>query len=180
MEVNPLGTHMTSYTLCMTSQSHFMTSLLSIYDITATEFMTSDPLPMTSPSGFMTSHPLYLWHHRHYVCKYMSTIFIIKHTVQRQYKNYIWNHNLHMCICMITHTVSMISHTVFITWHLLYLWQNMHCIWHLTHDLWHHTTLSLTSDYYISHQPDCIWQHICCISVITPRLSVIEPPLYVW
>ena len=32
---------MISYTLYMTSQSHFMTSLLSIYDITFTAFMTS-------------------------------------------------------------------------------------------------------------------------------------------
>ena len=108
MEVIPLGTRMTSYTLYMTSQSHFMTSFLSIYDITATAFMTSDPLHMTLPAGFMTSRPLYLWHHRHYVCEYISPIFIIKHTVQRQYNHYIWNHNLHMCICVITHTVLMI------------------------------------------------------------------------
>ena len=108
MEVIPLGPRMTSYTLYMTSQSHFMTSFLSIYDITATAFMTSDPLHMTSPRGFMTSCPLYLWHHRHYVCEYISTIFNIKHTVQRQYNHYIWNHNLPMFICVITHTVSMI------------------------------------------------------------------------
>ena len=108
MEVIPLGTGMKSYTHWMTSQSHFMTSFLSIYDITTTEFMTSDLLPMTSPPGFMTSHPLYLWHYRHYVCEYISSIFNIKHTMQRQYNHYIWNHNLHMCICVITHTVSMI------------------------------------------------------------------------
>ena len=78
--------------------------------------MTSQPLHswhqilyiMTSPPGFMTSRPLYLWHHRHYVCEYMSTVFNIKHMVLRQYNHYIWNHNLNMCICMITHTVSMI------------------------------------------------------------------------
>ena len=108
LEVIALGTHMTSYTLYMTSQSHFMTSLLSIYDITATAFMTSDTLHMTSPPGFMTSHSLLLWHHRHYLCEYISTIFNIKHTVQRQYNHYIWNHNLHICIHVITHTVSMI------------------------------------------------------------------------
>ena len=108
MEVIPLGTRMISYTIYMTSQSHFMTPFLSIYDITATAFMTSDSLHMTSPPGFMTSRPLYLWHHRHYVCEYISTIFIMKHTVQRQYNHYIWNYNLHMCICVITHSVSMI------------------------------------------------------------------------
>ena len=65
MEVIPLGTCMTSYTLYMKSQSHFMTSFLSICDIIATAFMTSDPLHMTSRLGFMISRPLYLWHLRH-------------------------------------------------------------------------------------------------------------------
>ena len=60
LEVFPIGTHMISYTLYMTSQSHFMTSFLSIYDITATAFMTSDPLHITSPPEFITSHPLSL------------------------------------------------------------------------------------------------------------------------
>ena len=104
----PLGTHMTSYTLYMTSQSHFMTSFLSICDITTTAFMTSNPLHMASPTGFMTSRPLSLWRDRHYLCEYISTIFNMKHTVQRQYKHYIWNQNLHMCICVITHTLSVI------------------------------------------------------------------------
>ena len=73
-----------------------------------TAFMTSYTLHRTSPPGFMTSRPLSLWHHRHYLCEYISTIFNIKQTVQRQYNPYIWNHNLHMCICVITHTVLMI------------------------------------------------------------------------
>ena len=110
---------MTSYTLSMTSQSHFMTSFLSNCDITATAFTTSDPVHMTSPPGFMTSRPLYLWHHRHYVCEYISTIFNIKHTVQRQYNHYVWSHNLHMCICVITHTLLMIKHTLYL-WHSTY------------------------------------------------------------
>ena len=51
----------------------------------------------------------------------------------------------------------------------------MHCIWHLTHDLWYQNSLSITSVYYISYQTDYIWQHIHCISVITPRISIINP-----
>ena len=73
-----------------------------------TAFMISDYLHMKSPPGFLTYRPLYLWLHRHYVCEYMSTLFNIKHTVLRQYSHYIWNHNLHMCICLITHTLWMI------------------------------------------------------------------------
>ena len=110
---------MISYTLYITSQSHFMTSLLSIYDITATALMTSYTLHRTSRPGFMTSRPLSLWHHRHYLCEYISTIFNIKQTVQRQYNPYIWNHNLHMCICEITHTVLIIKHTLYL-WHGTY------------------------------------------------------------
>ena len=76
--------------------------------------MTSDSLHMTSPPGLMTSRPLYLWHQRHYVCEYMSTIFNIKHTALRQYNHYIWNTT---SIC-----VSVWSHT-------LYQWYNTHCIY---------------------------------------------------
>ena len=110
---NSFGSYRTWHTYDIIHTLHdititLSTSLLSIYDITATAFMTSDTLHMTSPPGFMTSHPLSQWHHRHYLCEYISTIFNIKHTGQRQYSPYIWNHSLHMCIHVITHTVSMI------------------------------------------------------------------------
>ena len=62
------------------------------YDITSRVYDISSLIPVTSQT----------------LCEYMSTIFKIKHTVLRQYTHYIWNHNLHMCICVITHTVSMI------------------------------------------------------------------------
>ena len=55
MEVITLGTRMTSSS---TSHSDFMTSILSIYDITNTTFMTSDLLYMTSHPWFIKSHPL--------------------------------------------------------------------------------------------------------------------------
>ena len=58
-------------------------------------------------------------------------------------------------------------------WDLRYLWKYMHCIWHLTHDLWHLNTLSNSSVYYISYQTEYIWLHIHCLSVFTPRLSII-------
>ena len=85
---------------CIQHDSHCMTSHHCIhhirfptYEITSMVYDFSSPIP---------------GHHRHYVCEYMSTIFNIKHTVLRQYNHSIWNHNLHMCICVITHTVSMI------------------------------------------------------------------------
>ena len=63
------------------------------YDITSRVYNISSPIAVTS---------------RLNLCEYISTIFNIKHTGQRQYNHYIWNHNLHMCIHVITHTVSMI------------------------------------------------------------------------
>ena len=54
---------------------------------------------MPSPIA-VTSQTLSLWIY--------VTIFNIKHTVLRQYNHYIWNHNLHICICVITDTLLMI------------------------------------------------------------------------
>ena len=61
------------------------------------------------------------------------------------------------------------------TWDLIYLRKYMHYIWYLTHDLWHLNTLSISSVYYISYETEYIRQHIHCISVFTPRLSIIWP-----
>ena len=37
----------------------------------------------------------------------------MKHTGLRQYNHYIWHHTLHVCVCVITLTVSMIKHTLY-------------------------------------------------------------------
>ena len=120
-------------------------------------------------------------HNTHYVCEYISTIFDMKHTVLTQYNDYIWHHTLHVYVCVITPTVSMIKYT-------LYLWHHIYCIYGtictaydtspMIYDI---TTLySWHQSYYISPHTNYSWQHIHCISVITPRLSIIQPPLYVW
>ena len=87
----------------------------SIYDITSTIYYISSPIPVTS-------QPLYWYHNTHYVCKYISTIFDMKHTVLSQCKHYTWHHTLHVCVCVITPTISMIKHT-------LYLWHHVSCIY---------------------------------------------------
>ena len=58
------------------TNSDFMTSIVSIKNITNTVFMTSHPLYMTSHPRFMTSHPLYLWHHSHYNGNITPTMFV--------------------------------------------------------------------------------------------------------
>ena len=73
------SSHFSTYDIIHTlriSHSHFVTSILSIYDITNTGFMTSDLLYMTSHPWFLTSHPLYLWHHSHYICNITPTMFV--------------------------------------------------------------------------------------------------------
>ena len=102
---------MTSYPLYMTWQQ--------LYAITITAFMTSDSLHMTSPPGFMTSRPHTCDLTATMFCEYMWTIFNIKHRLLTQYNSYMWNHNLHNCICVITPTVPMIYHTLYL-WHGTY------------------------------------------------------------
>ena len=64
------------------------------YDITSRVYVISSPIPVTSQK-------LCLWIY--------VTIINIKHMVLRQYTNiYIYNHNLCMCICGITHTLMML------------------------------------------------------------------------
>ena len=97
-------------TLYIRSHSHFMTSILSIYDITNIAFMTSDLLYMTSHTLFRTSyhfmydiksnvndhtstvsvssHPPYQWHHSHYMDAITSSITVTS------YPLYLW-HNIH-------------------------------------------------------------------------------------
>ena len=108
MEIITLVTCMTSYTLYMTSHSHFMKSRISIHDITTTAFMTSDFLYMTSHPRFRISYPLYLWHQSQYILRshplwfWIHIHYIWRQTQHIQYNQYIWHHTLHICICVIT------------------------------------------------------------------------------
>ena len=79
---------------CLCHHSHCIHDIICpTYDITSRFYDISSPVPVTSQT----------------LCsEHISTIFINNHTVKRQYNQYIWNHKLHMCICVITHTVFMI------------------------------------------------------------------------
>ena len=68
LEVIPFGTHMTTYTVYITSQSHFMTSFLNIYDITATASWHQIP--------YIGHHLQGLWHLVTYPCDITDTIFV--------------------------------------------------------------------------------------------------------
>ena len=133
--------------------------IVSTYDITSRVYDISSPIPVTSQTLGLRIH--------------VNNILEQTHGAKTVQPLYLKSQPPYVHLCDKTHCINDITHTVFMTWHLLYLWPSMHCIWHLTHDLWHHNPLSITSVYYISHQTDYIRQHINCISVITPRLSII-------
>ena len=100
----------------------------------------------------------------------------MKHTVLRKYSHYIWHHTLHVCVCVITPTVSMIKHT-------LYLWHHVDCIYgticticDISPTIYDITTLySWHQSYYISPHTDYIWEHIYCISVLQPNYRSYNP-----
>ena len=57
--------------------THYICDIIcSIYDIISTAFMTSDLLCMRSHAQFITSHPLYLWHHSHYIGNITPTMSV--------------------------------------------------------------------------------------------------------
>ena len=105
-----IGTCMTLYTVYITSHSHYMTSILSIYDIINTAFMTSDLLYMTSHPLFRTSHN-FMYDIKSTVSGLMSTVSVSSHPPYR------WHHSQY--IDGITSSVSVTSYP-------LYLWNNIH------------------------------------------------------
>ena len=120
-------------------------------------------------SSFMTSQPLhswhqisYIWHHihdlwhfipytcditatlsetSHPLCEYISTIYEIKHTVLRRYNHYIWPHTLHICIYVITPTLSEIQHTLYVWYHTYYMYGTICSIYEITPMLYDITAL---------------------------------------
>ena len=134
---------MTSYPLCMTSQScvlmtphsayvwhllnyrrchiHFITPNHSIYFVTSTSGMTSHPL-------IKTSHPLYLCHH------YLSTDIT---------PSFVWHQTLYICVIIctiynITFTPYVITllyllhHNVYVFNYIQYIGQHIHCLCDIT------------------------------------------------
>ena len=150
------GICMPSYALSMTSYPHFMSTILSIYDITCTVFMTSHALYMTCHLLCVISHSLYVW-------LLTMTVSMTKHTLHLWHISFIWHHTQRYdnpnIVCFtttmsdITPTVSVSSHPMYqlyqtqcsMTSQLLYVQHLMHHLWHHIHSLWHHTTLFMSS-----------------------------------
>ena len=83
----------------------------------------------------------------------------------------VLSHPLYRC-CK-THSIYDITSTVYMA-KVCTVYDNSPTISNIT------TLYSWHQIYYISPHTDYIWQHIHCISVITPRLSIIQPQQYIW
>ena len=94
----------------------------SIYHVTSTSGMTSQPLYQTSHQPYLFHDnvstavtPTYLWQHTHYICDIICTIYDIISTA-----------------FMISDLLYMRSHPQFISSHPLYLWHHSHYIGNIT------------------------------------------------
>ena len=157
---------MTSYPLCMTSQPcmlitphsayvchhlhyrkrhiHSNTPSFNLYDFTSTSGMTSHPLYQTSHQLYLCHHnlstditPTFVWHHTHYMCDIICTIYniisnsyVITLLYLWHHKLDIWNHiqyavqNIHYpcditvtTLCHHTHCIESITPTLCMTSH---------------------------------------------------------------
>ena len=166
----------------------------SIYDVTSTSGRTTQPL-------YQTSHPLYLchynfstditptfvWHHTHYMCDIICTIYNIISSAYVITVLYLWEHNLDIrnhiqyAVQNIHYpsdiTVSSLCH------HTHYIWHRVHCICVITF-----TVLMISQKLYFwdhihynsRHHIHCIRHDSDWICVITPTRSMISHPFYVW
>ena len=111
------------YALCMTSQTcvlitphwayvwhhlcyrrrhiHSMTPSHNLYDFIYTSGMTSHPLYQTSHQLYLCHHnlstditPTFAWHHSHYICDIICTIYNIISTADVITLFYLWQQNL--------------------------------------------------------------------------------------
>ena len=124
------------------------------YDITHSTFMTY--------VLYMASHTV-LWQHNHCVL----------------HSHYVWYHT--QCICVITPNVSISSNPGYVWHHLHYMYVITCNTYDITSTLYDITPLYLWHQvYYMLHHIHYIWPHVHCISFITPNLSMISQPIYVW
>ena len=82
---------------------HSITQNHSIYDVTSTSGMTSNPLYQISHSRYLCHHNLspviitiFLWHHTHYMCDIICTLYSIISTPYVITLLYLWHHSLYI------------------------------------------------------------------------------------
>ena len=137
--------------------------------------------------------PAFVWHHTHYMCDIICTIYNIISTAYVITLLYLWQHKLaiettssmqfkiytiHVTsqshVCVISPTVLRASHPIFV-WHHTRHRYSIFC-----------TVEDITSSLYEIKPPflwyhtHCIWHRIDAISVTTSTLLMISHQLYLW
>ena len=161
--------------------------------------MTSYPLYQTSHQLYLCHHnrstditPTFVWHHTHYMCDIIRTIYNIISTGYVITLLYLWQHNLaiettsRMQFKIYTFHVTSESHVCVITPIVLRASQPIF-VWHHTRHRYSIfcTVEDITSSLYEIKPPflwyhtHCIWHRIDAISVTTSTV-VISHQLYLW
>ena len=157
---------------CRWQRTHSITQNHSIYDVTSTSGMTTQPL-------YQTSHPQYLchqtictdisptlvWHHTNLLCDIIWNIYITSHPIplsshycscditasiygttssmRATYTLNMWHHSHYLGHH--THCIDNITPTLFMTSHSPYVWHRLHYTRHNILTFWPQTTILRTS-----------------------------------
>ena len=185
---------------------HSITPSHNLYDFTSTSGMTSHPLYQTSHQLYLCHHnlsnditPTFVWHHTHYICDIIRTIYNIISTSYvipifylGQHNLDIWNHiqnavqNIHYpcditvtSLCHHTQCIESITPTLCMTSHSAQVKHLMHYRRHYILTLWNQSTIFMTSHPLYSTLYRCYFcHHIHSVDDITPNLFMRSRPLY--
>ena len=153
---------------------HYITCI--IYDISSTLYGHIHYVCYITQWLSMTSNPICLWHihliwHHTECCDHTTIVCLHSH--------YAWDYT--QCIFDITHNVPTSGKEINVCLHSLYMYDTICTTYDITSTLYGITPLYLWCQvHYIYHHIHSIWPHVHCIYVITPTLSMISQPPYVW
>ena len=175
--------------------------IISVYEISPTEWMTTQRLYLTWYPMYlcnqihllMTSQPMYVWNHTHCMHDTIGTLYDITSILYDITPRY----DIHIhCIHVITPRIPVVASTVAellltVYWledvcnmydiKPLYIWHHMNSMWHLNHSFWHQKTVFMTSHpYYSLLQTHCIRHAIHYTCDITATVTMTRHLLCFW
>ena len=173
-------------TICMTSNepyvaSHplFMASQDLIHDITPSLYDITYTI-------LVISQPLFLWKDTYSISDIILSIYDFSQgvwvTTQELYPT-----SYPLYLCNHTHLIDDITPHICLKSHQLHVWHQRHFIWHHIHSWWHHTIVCMSWHplclwyhiHYIWCHPHCVHDYTSSISVLTPVIIAIPSTLYV-
>ena len=103
----------TTATVTMTRHCNVFDMILSVYEISHAEWMTTQPL-------YLTWYPMYLCNQTHFTNDITPYVRMKQHSLHAWHHSYFTWHHIHACW---QHTI------VSKSWHKLCLWHHMYYIW---------------------------------------------------